>query len=173
MLASTCGNVKYNQLKSMNLRTLKMPPLEMNPPPLSPIVQVAIGILVRGQGQSRQVFIARRHASAVLGGLWEFPGGKVEANETPRQAAAREFLEEVGLVVEVGEALATITHGYEHATVMLHPYICAMSGQGSQEARNLAVAEHRWVDAASLNEFDFPAANAELVKRIMATLTAT
>ena len=126
-------------------------------------VDVAIGVLVR----DGRILIARRPDEVVLGGCWELPGGKVEPGETPADCVVREFAEEVGLTVAVGEALEVIEHAYDHATVRLRPYWCTLV---AGEVRHLAVAEHRWVRPGELAAFRFPAANDRLMRRIAAAL---
>ena len=130
------------------------------------VTQVAIGVVVRQSGGGAEVLIARRRPQAVLGGLWEFPGGKVEPGESPQHAAQREVFEELGLVVDVGEALPPVTFRYDHATVRLQAIYCTLNQLDRAEAENLGVAEHRWVRVASLSDFEFPAANSSLVQRI-------
>lgn len=133
-------------------------------------VDVAIGILVEHREGRPWILIARRKADAVLGGYWELPGGKMEAGETPAQCLVREYEEELGVVVNVGEPLSIIEFAYDHALVRLHPFYCSrLSG----EPRNLHVADHRWVPAAELTNYQFPAANTKLIESVRDTLMAT
>jgi len=126
-------------------------------------VDVAIGALVEQSNGTWRVLIARRPDELVLGGYWELPGGKVEPDEAADQCVAREFLEELGVQVAVGEALPVIEHEYEHAHVRLHPFLCSkLSG----EPKNLEVAEHRWVPAEDLDDYRFPQANTELIQQV-------
>ncbi len=134
------------------------------------VTQVAIGVVVRRSSGWSEVLIARRRPQAVLGGLWEFPGGKVEPGELPQHAAQREVLEELGLVIDVGEALPPVTFRYDHATVRLQPFYCTLTHPDRAEAENLGVAEHRWVRVAALSDYEFPAANTSLVQRIISDL---
>jgi A/G-specific adenine glycosylase len=124
---------------------------------------VAVGVLVRHDPVGPEVLIARRPHDTVLPGLWELPGGKVEPGESVEQCVAREFREELGVEVEVGQPLPVIEHTYDHATVRLHPYFCRHK---SGEPRNLAVTEHRWVRPLELDSYEFPAANASLLKAV-------
>ncbi|NPA06962.1 MAG: A/G-specific adenine glycosylase [Chloroflexi bacterium] len=72
--------------------------------------------------QRDRVLLARRPAHAMLGGLWEFPGGKVEPGETHAQALRREWQEELGVDIEVGEKLGTFKHAYSHFRITLYAY---------------------------------------------------
>lgn len=129
-------------------------------------VRVAIGVLVGPEG----VLIAQRRAGAVLGGLWEFPGGKLEAGETAERCLAREFAEELGLAVVVGRALSVIGHRYDHGAVRLEPFWCRLRGGRAQRPRSLGVARWRWVSADRLDRFAFPAANGPLLAEVARAL---
>lgn len=135
-------------------------------------IEVAVGVLVERSGAQGgwRVLIAKRKDEAVLGGYWELPGGKREPGETMESCLAREFREELGLEVTVGEALPVISHSYPHAHVVLHPFFCR---RVSGEPENLQVAEHRWVSPEELVSFKFPEANAELIEYVYRRLAAT
>ncbi len=124
-----------------------------------PHFEIAIGVCRKGS----RVLVSRRKEEGLLGGLWEFPGGKIRTGETPEQAVAREFAEEVGLRIGVGEKLLTVPHRYSHFSVNLHTYDCRhVSGR----AQAIDSAEVRWVRPADLWKLAFPAAN----KKILQTL---
>ncbi len=110
--------------------------------------------------------IARRSPDAHLGGLWEFPGGKCEAGETPEGCAVRETLEETGLAVLVLETWPIIPYVYQDRTLVLHPVLCRAS---TGEALPLASQEVRWVLPSKLHEYNFPPANAPLLARLRET----
>lgn len=127
-------------------------------------VEVAIGVLVQNRQGVDHYLITLRPPDAVLGGFWEFPGGKVEPGESPRACVEREFREEVGLQVSVEESLGVLEHTYEHAHVTLRPFRCRwLAG----EPRNLQVADHRWVRPKDLEQYDFPPANEPLLKLLV------
>ena len=128
-----------------------------------PVVRVAVGIVIEADADGWSVLITRRRDGAVLGGFWELPGGKIRPDETPAQCVARELMEEVALVVEPVRALSTVAHDYDHARVVLHPWVCARRG-GEVEHRE--VAEHRWVRPELLSSYAFPPANEQIMTEI-------
>ncbi len=133
------------------------------------IVNVAIGVLVRRGEAGVRVLITRRPRDKVYAGYWEMPGGKIEPGETPAECLAREFIEEVGLHITVGDPLPVIEYEYDHAHVRLHPYYCHHT---TGEATNLDVAEHRWVPPEALSQYEFPEANEPITQRVMADLAS-
>jgi len=139
---------------------------------MSSTLEVAIGILVEQRDNCPWVLIARRRPDAVLANFWELPGGKIEAGETPAQCLAREYDEELNVRVVVGQALPVIEFAYDHAHVRLHPFFCARATLTDNEPCNLHVAEHRWVRAEELCDYQFPPANTTLIRRVRDTLVA-
>ena len=122
-------------------------------------VEVAIAVVF--DRTRDRLLICRRKQDAVLGGYWEFPGGKCDAWEAPAACACREVLEETGVSVRTTKALAIIEHDYPHARVRLHPFLCEwMAG----EVRLLAVAEAKWIAPGEVVHYRFPEANAALVR---------
>ncbi len=105
--------------------------------------------------------IGLRPDGVALAGLWEFPGGKVQADETAAQAAVRECREETGLAVEVVAELDAVVHEYEHGQVELHFFRCR-----PLDASQKPDARFHWVPAAELTAYEFPAANCQLVARL-------
>jgi 8-oxo-dGTP diphosphatase len=110
-----------------------------------------------------RLLITRRHAKSHLGGLWEFPGGKREPNETFEQCLAREIREELGMEIKVGVLFEDITHAYEEKTVRLKFFVCEWIG-GQPQA--LGCASFEWVGKHELAHYDFPAADARLLKKL-------
>ena len=115
--------------------------------------------------QNGRLLITQRHAKAHLGGLWEFPGGKREQNETFEQCLVRELREELGIEVEVGELFGEISHAYAEKYVHLKFFTCKLV---SGEPRALDCAAFKWVDKTELAGFEFPAADAELLDKLEA-----
>jgi len=125
-------------------------------------VEVAIAIIL--DPATQQILICKRKADAVLGGFWEFPGGKCGPSESPADCARRETAEETGLTIVVDRALAIIEHDYPHARVRLHPFLCHWTGG---ELQPLEVAEAKWVATEALADYPFPEANATLIRSLM------
>ena len=113
--------------------------------------------------QEGQYLIGQRPAGVALGGLWEFPGGKVLANESPIHAAIRECLEETGLAVEVVGEYPRHEHHYEHGAVQLHFFRCRLPDPMVKPRWPF-----RWVPRAELSHYEFPAGNNELLTLIAA-----
>ncbi len=126
-----------------------------------PTVQVAVGVVIY-QGK---VLITRRKADALLGGLWEFPGGKIEADETPARACQREVFEETGIPVAIIQELARVKHAYSHFRVELTVFIC----QAMHNRVTLKGAEaYRWISPEELHHYPFPGANRKFFPQLMA-----
>jgi A/G-specific adenine glycosylase len=103
----------------------------------------------------------------IWGGLWEFPGGRLEAGESPEQAARREIREETGW--EVGEltALATVTHHYTRYRVTLHGFLATLS-PAAPEPVLTAASQYAWVSLPHLQDHPFPAGHRRLVAMLYA-----
>lgn len=127
---------------------------------------IAVGLLFDGAGR---VFIQQRSEDAMLGGLWEFPGGKCEPGEAPRVACARELREELGVEVEVGEALGRINHAYSHFKITLHAFRCRIL---SGEPTGREGQPTRWAAPHELTGYAFPRANRRLLEALEAQRTA-
>ena len=104
-------------------------------------------------------FLTRRHAGVHLEGMWEFPGGKVEAGEAHADALRREIREELDADVDVHDLVFAITHAYPDRTVALFFYRCSLNG----EPRALLGQEMQWVPRRELRALGFPPADAELI----------
>ena len=108
--------------------------------------------------------VARRQKGVHLEGLWEFPGGKIGADESHAAGLRREIGEELGADVEVQDLILETTYAYEH-TLTLYFYQCRLIG----EARPLLGQEIRWVNRKELPALQFPPADAELIRRLTQT----
>ena len=117
-----------------------------------------------------RVLITRRKAEQVLGGYWELPGGKVEPDESPSDAAVRELHEEVGIEVKPIHALAPTDHRYDHAHVRLIPFVCEHIGG---TPKPLHVDEVRWVAPNRLVGYPFPEASLPVIADFLRWLDST
>ncbi|UKO96270.1 8-oxo-dGTP diphosphatase MutT [Nostoc sp. UHCC 0870] len=118
-----------------------------------------IGVAVIWNDQ-QQILIDRRREEGAMGGLWEFPGGKIEFGETVEECIKREIYEELGIVIEVGEHLITIDHTYTHLRVTLTVHHCRLLSGVPQP---LECDEVLWVNLDELEEFTFPQANTQII----------
>jgi A/G-specific adenine glycosylase len=116
-----------------------------------PRVRGALAAIVRG----RRVLVLRRPPNGLLGGLWEFPGGKIEPGERPRDAARRELEEETGLRAARLERVGIVRHSYSHFDVELHLYRGRANGGRVRSPDRRA---HRWVTAAEFARLPRPGA---------------
>ncbi len=124
---------------------------------------VVAGLIVDERGQ---VLISQRRADQALGGLWEFPGGKIEPGEAPADALARELVEELGAAVDVGQVWDVLHHAYPTFELLMIVYRCRL--RAGQTARAVEVADLRWVPAANLPADDILPADRPLVERLVA-----
>jgi mutator protein MutT len=124
--------------------------------------QVGVGIIWNQQ----KLLIDRRLPTGSLPGMWEFPGGKLEAGESVADCIAREICEELGLRVTVGVEFMTIDHSYPEFDIQLIVHHCQYLGG---EPQLLACDEVRWVTVAELASYEIPAANARIVDRLQST----
>jgi A/G-specific adenine glycosylase len=123
--------------------------------------EIAIGMIVNSRGE---LLIALRSENAMLGGLWEFPGGKREKGESLETAVERELREELGVDVRVFEKFHKLKHAYSHFKITLHAYWCRIEN-GSPAA--ISGREIRWVSLDDIDSYPFPKANKVLIERMI------
>jgi A/G-specific adenine glycosylase len=135
------------------------------------VTHKVVGVAIIWNGS--KILIDRRLPTGSLGGLWEFPGGKVEPGESIAACIAREVQEELALVVEVGDRLTgsdgvlplVIEHDYQDFTVELVAHHCRYLGG---EPQPLSCDEIRWVTVAELGQYPLPPANVAIVEALRA-----
>ena len=110
-----------------------------------------------------RLLITQRPSDSHLGGLWEFPGGKLEPDETFEQCLIREIREELGMHIVVGELFEEITHAYKERTVHLKFFTCRWTGGDPQP---LGCAAFKWVTKSEITQHDFPAADSQLLAKL-------
>jgi 8-oxo-dGTP diphosphatase len=134
-------------------------------PDQSAVVHVAVGVIVNAE---QRLLIALRAAESHQGGLWEFPGGKVESSETVQQALARELDEELGIQATAFRPLLSVQHDYGDKAVLLDVWwVDDFKGRpAGREGQAI-----KWVGAEQLAEFSFPEANQPIVDAIQQAMS--
>jgi mutator protein MutT len=120
-----------------------------------------VAAVIRKNGR---FLITQRPGNVHLAGLWEFPGGKVEAGESLQGALEREIEEELGIKIRVYDEFFTIDHNYPDKSVRLHFFNCSVR---EGEAKALDVADLRWVNPKDLTRYPFPPADAGLIEKLL------
>ena len=110
-----------------------------------------------------RIIIAQRKSKDHLGGKWEFPGGKIEAGETPEECLARELNEEFDIDVSVGEYLGSSIFYYEHISIELMAYRTFWSGG---QINSTDHKDYKWVTIEDLERYDFAPADRKFVERL-------
>lgn len=127
----------------------------------APSILVAAAVIVEGG----RVLLTQRKRGTHLAGAWEFPGGKVEPGEDPREALARELLEEIGVISTVGEIVEVTFHRYAEKSVLLL-FFEAKRSPGSPEPRAIDVADVKWAARDDLRDELFPAADVAVLGKV-------
>ena len=109
------------------------------------------------------VLITRRPLQSKHGGLWEFPGGKLDPNETPQEGLRRELREELGIDSEVGDIFEVVYFRYPQTPVLILAYECRHLDGAIQD---IEVSEHRWVPVAELHRYDILPADAPIIAKL-------
>ena len=118
---------------------------------------IGVGVIWNDQ---QQILIDRRRPGGMMGGLWEFPGGKLELGETVEECIKREIWEELAIEIEVGKHLITIEHDYTQFRVTLTVHHCRHLNGVPQP---IECDEIRWVTLDEMDRFTFPKANEQII----------
>jgi len=142
-------------------------------PDPSPLKEIALPHKVIGVAiiwnQVGQILIDRRLPGGSSGGLWEFPGGKLEAGETIEECILREVAEELAIEIAINQHFRTIDHRSKDMRVTLHFYHCQYLSGTPQP---LESEEIRWVTLAEMGQFTFPTANLEIIQSLQTLPTS-
>lgn len=122
-----------------------------------------IGVAVIWNEQGK-ILIDKRRQHGLHGGFWEFPGGKIEGGETIEDCIKREIMEELGMLVEVGDRLIAIEHDYSKFTITLNVHHCR---HVSGEPQTIECDEIRWVTLDEIDQFTFPEANEQIIAALL------
>ncbi|MBU0677626.1 MAG: A/G-specific adenine glycosylase [Verrucomicrobia bacterium] len=123
---------------------------------------VGAGVIRKRNGD---LLIARRNEDAMLGGLWEFPGGTKEEGESIRECIRRELREELGINVEVESELTVVKHAYSHFTIELHAYWGRIR---KGRPRAIHCSDYAWVKAGELRKYPFSRADLHIIEKLEA-----
>jgi len=133
------------------------------PPRNKPHYDVVVGII----WNKGKIFIDQRPTDGLLGGLWEFPGGKKELNETLEECLEREIFEELGIRVKVQGPFMTVPHAYTHFKVTIHSFQCQLL-DGKPKPRK--AIDWKWVTPKEITKYPFPKANKKILDALLQNL---
>jgi A/G-specific adenine glycosylase len=122
----------------------------------TPTHHIAAGVVHK----NGKMLITRRKLDGLLGGLWEFPGGKVKPKESSKQACIREIKEETSLDVTINNKITTVHHAYTHFKIRMDVYHCTCA-QG--DVRLNGPINHQWITLEQIDDFAFPKANLKFI----------
>lgn len=125
-------------------------------------IEVVAGLIFR----EGRVFAARRGPGGEAGGLWEFPGGKIEPGETQEAALARELREELGVEADIGAFFMTVCHAYASFDLTMHCYLASLDQAAGESLRLTEHLEARWLALAELDDVDWAPADRPVVDRL-------
>lgn len=152
-----CGSCPWASVCEAHLHNLQWSlPMREAAAPL-PHKLIGVAVIWNEQGQ---ILIDKRPQKGLLGGLWEFPGGKLEPEETVAECIRREIREELGIEIDVGDRLITVEHAYTHFKVTLMVHHCRHC---SGEPQPIECDEVRWVTLEEIDRYPFPKANLQII----------
>jgi A/G-specific adenine glycosylase len=146
-LGRICSAREHAEQEKLPRRASKKPP---------PRHKVVVGIIYK----NGRILIDKRKPNGLLGGLWEFPGGKVRKGESLEGAVRREVREELGVTVQIVRPLVTVQHAYSHFSVTLHTFECVYT---AGKPRCNTCVDYKWVYPKQLKNYAFPAANKKII----------
>jgi len=146
-LSGLCAARAQDQVNRFPVRILKKK---------SPTHHIAVGVIRKAD----RVLITRRALNGLLGGLWEFPGGKVEPGESARDACAREIKEETGVTAEVNAFLTRVNHAYTHFKIEMDVFCCSWK---KGRVRLNGPIDHKWIRLKEISLYPFPRANLKFI----------
>ena len=126
----------------------------------TPEYHTAVGVVFR----NNRVLITRRKPDGLLGGLWEFPGGKVQPDESSQEACIREIKEEVNLDVEIDSFIKQVKHAYTHFRIVMDVYICRFV---SGRVRLKGPVDFQWIKLSEIDNFPLPKANLKFIPGLL------
>ena len=152
-LCNTCPLMK--SCRAFETRQAARYPRRIRTKPV-PTHHIAVGVVYKKD----RVLITRRRPEGLLGGLWEFPGGKIGKQENAEQACVREIREEVNLNIKIDSVVTRVKHAYTHFKVILDVFRCSyVSGR----VRLNGPEDYRWIRLGEIDAYPFPKANLKFI----------
>ena len=128
----------------------------------TPHYDVAAGVIWQKQPFASKFLIAQRPVDGMLGGLWEFPGGKLEPTDADLAACLqREIEEELAIKIDVAEQFTVVQHAYTHFRITLHAF---HARHASGEPQTLGCADWQWIELTQLEQFPFPVTDQKIIQ---------
>jgi len=146
----SCKAFQMNEQRSYPRKTKKLK---------VPHFPIAIGVIIK----SNKILITQRPPEGLLGGLWEFPGGKIKETELPEEACAREIKEELNISVTVQKHLGQVKHAYTHFKITIEVFLC--NNPRGKIKLNCSVG-YRWVKVSELVNYPIPSANHKIIRHL-------
>lgn len=112
-----------------------------------------------------KTLITQRPANKPHGGLWEFPGGKIDRGESPHQSLKRELREELAIEISVGPVIETVYHHYDWGAVLIIAYLCDWQ---AGDIQHLEVVDHRWLTPGEFSRYPILPADRPILDRLCA-----
>ena len=141
-----------------NKKQISKYPVKIKPKKI-PHYNIAVGVVWK----DNNILIAKRKVGGLLGGLWEFPGGKLYKNESSAECVIREIYEETGVRVELKEFISTIKHKYSHFSISLDSFHCIYK---NGDPKPKSATEIKWISPTEISKFPFPKANHKFMNKI-------
>jgi len=127
---------------------------------LDKLLKIVAGVIV---DDSNKILLAQRNDGKNMAGKWEFPGGKVEAGETKKEALRRELREELDIECKIGDYIGSSVYNYDDFTVDLHLYFADILDGEIQAVEHKKIA---WTEIDTIENYDIPQANFPLINKI-------
>ncbi|HEX6593357.1 MAG TPA: (deoxy)nucleoside triphosphate pyrophosphohydrolase [Bacillota bacterium] len=130
------------------------------------MIRVVAAVIVK----NNKILCAQRGPGKSLPYKWEFPGGKVEANESPKEALYREIIEELSCRIEVGKRIEQITYTYDFGRVHLTTFYCTLIDENPVRTEHASI---KWLSPNELASLDWALADLSTVKKIEQDFSVT